>query len=143
MKNEPERFMTDFPDLPWCGQYILGGEEGHTPIPCYSLTEWGQFMADRDRVIVARTGNEKKWVSTVFLGLDHYRMGGPPIVFESMAFVDEGRTIDDLFGGQMPVATELDQVRYSCWDDAEIGHQALVRKWLVNAKTRVKSGYDE
>jgi hypothetical protein len=132
----PERFLTDFPDLPWLGQYILGGEEGHTPIPCYSLTEWGQFM-EGDKRLVARTGNDTKWVSTVFLGLDHHFLwGGPPLVFETMAFINEGRTIK-LGDSEMPVAEPLDQARYSSWDDAEIGHQALVRKWLINAKTRV------
>jgi hypothetical protein len=129
--------MTDFPDLHWCGQYTLGGEEGHTPIPCYSITEWGQFLATDENRIVARSGNEKKWVSTVFLGVDHnWHWSGPPIVFESMVFVDEGRTISDLRGGEMWVPTTLDQVRYSSWDDAEIGHKALVRKYLINAKTR-------
>lgn len=137
MPDEPERFMTDFPDLHWCGQYILGGEEGHTPIPCYSMLEWSQFLATDENRIVARTGNETKWVSTVFLGLDHrFHWGGPPMVFESMAFIDQGRTIDDLRGGRIHVADELDQVRYSCWDDAEIGHKAMVRKYLINANTR-------
>jgi hypothetical protein len=137
--DEPERFLTDFPDMPWCGQYILGGEEGHTPIPCYSLTEWGQFLADRERVIVARTGNETKWVSTVFLGIDHQFWHGPPLVFESMAFVDEGRTIEWEDGERMWVPTPLDTERYSSWDDAEIGHKAMVRKWLIDAKTRVRA----
>jgi hypothetical protein len=130
--------MTDFPGLPWCGQYILGGEEGHTPVPCYSMSEWGQFLASNER-IVARTGNDTKWVSTVFLGIDHRYWNGPPLVFESMAFVDEGKTIDDLHGGRTWVPTSLDCERYSSWDDAEIGHKAMVRKWLINAKTRVRT----
>lgn len=141
--DEPERFMADFPDLHWCGQYILGGEDGHTPVPCYSLLEWGRFM-EGDTRIVARTGNNIKWVSTVFLGLDHRHWGGgPPLVFESMALVDEGRTIDDLRGGRMHVPETLDQVRYSSWDDAETGHKAMVRKYLINAKTRVRANDDD
>jgi hypothetical protein len=137
-----ERYFTDFPELPWCGQYILGGEEGHTPIPCYSLTEWGQALIG-DKKIVAFTGNATKWVSTVFLGLDHnFHWRGPPTVFESMAFQDEGRTIDVGDGSRMPVPEQLDCERYSSWDDAEIGHQAMVRKWLINAKTRVRSDAD-
>jgi hypothetical protein len=136
--DEPQRFLTDFPDLPWCGQHILGGEEGHTPIPCYSLQEWGEFIADRENVIVAYTGNATKWVSTVFLGVDHgFHWGGPPTLFETMVFVDEGRTIDVGDGSRMPVPETLDCERYSSWDDAEIGHKAMVRKWLTNAKTRV------
>lgn len=139
MRETPRKYFTDFPELEWCGQYVLGGEEGHTPIPCYSMIEWGRFIEDRERVIVARTGNDTKWVSTVFLGLDHNMWwGGPPMVFESMAFQDEGRTIEVWGGGgRMHVPETLDCVRYSSWEDAEIGHQALVRKWLINAKTRV------
>jgi hypothetical protein len=138
MKNEPERFMTDFPDLPWSGQYTLGGEEGHTPIPCYSLTEWGQFM-EGDKRLVARTGNDVKWVSTVFIGIDHrFWGGGPPLLFETMAFVHEGRTIDDLRGGRKRVPETIGEERYSSWDDAETGHKAMVRK--VFGKLAVANG---
>ena len=133
------RRFTDFPELEWCGQYILGGPEGHTPRPCYSMHEWGRFMEGEGR-IVARTGNDIKWVSTVFLGLDHrFWGGGPPLVFESMAFIDEGKTIEWPPGRRMHVATALDEVRYASWDDAEIGHKAMVRKHLINAKTRVRA----
>jgi hypothetical protein len=133
------RRFTDFPELEWCGQYILGGEEGHTPIPCYSLIEWGRWFEDDERRRVAYTGNDRKWVSTVFLGINNrFWGGGPPILFETMVFAHEGRTTD--WGrGPQPVATALDDQRYSSWDDAEIGHKAMVRKHLINAKTRVEA----
>jgi hypothetical protein len=132
--------MTDHPDLPWLGQYTLGGEDGHTPVPCYSLTEWGKWLEVLEHRSLWITGNDVKWVSTVFLGLDHRHWGGgPPHVFETMAFVHTGRTMD-LFGrGPEPVPDTLCQKRYSSWDDAEIGHKAAVRKYLVNQKTRVKA----
>jgi hypothetical protein len=130
--------MTDF-DGDWLGQYILGGEDGHTPIPCYSLIEWGRWLEELDHRSLWWTGNATKWVSTVFLGLDHnYCFSGPPILFETMAFRHEGRMMEDYFSGEMrPVAETLCQERYSSWDDAEIGHKAAVRKYLVNANTRV------
>jgi hypothetical protein len=134
-----KRFLTDHPDFEWCGQYILGGPDGHTPEPCYSLLEWGRWLADIEHRRIAYTGNDVKWVSTVFLGLDQRFLwgGGPPLVFESMAFVHEGRMTD--FGrGPEPVPETLDQVRYSSWDDAEAGHKAMVRKYLIDAKTRAK-----
>jgi len=133
----PDRRLTDF-DGPWLGQYILGGDDGHTPIPCYSLHEWGCWLQEAsDKRVVAWTGNATKYVSTVFLGLDHrYLGGGPPLVFETMAFCHEGRTTN-FFGRVQPVPETLDQQRYSSWDDAEIGHKAMVRRYLVNAKTRV------
>ena len=130
--------MTDF-DGPWLGQYILGGEDGHTPIPCYSLYEWGRWLETcGEKRVVAWTGNDVKYVSTVFLGTDHRMWGeGPPILFESMAFIHQGRTMNFFGRGEEAVPDVLDQQRYSSWDDAETGHKAMVRKYLVNAKTRV------
>jgi hypothetical protein len=131
------RMLDDFPDLPWLGQYILGGEEGRTPIPCYSLTQWGEWLNDVGHRQVAFTGNKTKYVSTVFLGLDHRHMGGgPPLVFESMAFIEEGKWFEGAYGERIYYPTSLDCERYSSWEDAEIGHRAMVRKYLVNQKTR-------
>jgi hypothetical protein len=133
----PRRRFTDF-DSEWCGQYILGGDEGHTPIPCYSLLEWSLWYEEREHRSLWWTGNATKWVSTVFLGLDHnYCFDGPPILFETMAFFHTGRTMNFFGRGEEPVADTLGQERYSSWDDAEIGHQAMVRIHLVNSKTRV------
>lgn len=124
----PRRKFDDVPDLDWCGQYILGGEDGHTPIPCYSLILWGRWLQDANRV-VSWTGGSDKYVSTVFLGLDHRHFGrGPPLVFETMLFLN-GK------------GDEMD--RYSSWDDAEIGHKAFVRKYLIDQKTRVKTETDD
>ena len=119
-----DRKFDDIPHLHWCGQYILGGEEGHTPIPCYSLFEWGKWMQAHSRM-VAWTGGANKFVSTVFLGLDHRHWGeGPPIVFETMLFLN---------------GSGEDMERYSSWDDAETGHKAFVRRFLIDRKTRVKT----
>jgi hypothetical protein len=140
----PRQKLTDF-DGPWLGQYILGGDDGHTPIPCYSLHEWGEWVEHaNEKRIVAWTGNATKYVSTVFLSLDHRMWGkGPPILFESMAFVHTGRTQDFFGRGPEAVPDVLDQQRYSSWDDAETGHKAMVRKYLVNAKTRVGAADDD
>lgn len=104
------------------------------------MWEWAQWMESGDRQ-VAFTGNEYKWVSTVCLGLDHRHFGkGPPIVFESMAFSWDGESRwdeDSLMPGH-PRTQELDCERYSSWDDAETGHKAMVRKYLVDQKTRTK-----
>jgi hypothetical protein len=128
--------LDDFPDLEWLGQYILGGEDGHTPVPCYSLHKWGRWLEEKvEHRSLWWTGNETKWVSTVFLGLDHQHWRGPPLLFETMAFVHEGRMMD-LGNGPQPVPETLCQERYSSWDDAEIGHRSAVRKYLVNQKTR-------
>jgi hypothetical protein len=138
MGRRKERMLDDFPDLPWLGQYILGGAEGHTPVPCYSLSAWGRWMEEPGHRSLWWTGNPTKYVSTVFLGLDHQHWGGPPVVFESMAFIDEGK-FHEIHGERIYYHTSLGQERYSSWDDAEIGHRAMVRKYLINQKTRVKA----
>jgi hypothetical protein len=136
MRNRKQRMLDDFPDMPWLGQHILGGEDGHTPIPCYSMLEWGRWLEEPGHRSLWWSGNKTKWVSTVFLGLDHRFFGdGPPVLFETMAFQHEGRTTD-FGGGEEPVPETLFEDRYSSWDDAEIGHKAAVRKYLVDRKTR-------
>ena len=52
------RMLTDVPNLEWCGQYVLGGEDGHTPIPCYSIREWGQTLSSMDRRVAWTGGQE-------------------------------------------------------------------------------------
>ena len=59
-----------------------------------------------------------KWVSTVFLGIDHNFWGkGKPLIFETMVFPNK---ID---------LDELDMDRYSTWGEAEKGHKKMVKKW--------------
>jgi hypothetical protein len=134
------RMLDDFPDLPWLGQYILGGKDRHTPVPCYSMRKWGQWLEEPAHRSLWWSGNATKWVSTVFLGLDHgldhQHRKGPPLLFETMAFQHEGQTMSFCGGPPEPVPETLCQERYSSWDDAEIGHKAAVRKYLVNQKTR-------
>lgn len=70
--------------------YVLGGPDGHTPIPEEDFLKWGEWLETAERhVAQTRIGNV--WVSTVFLGLDHNFFGeGPPILFETMIF--QGKT---------------------------------------------------
>jgi hypothetical protein len=113
-------WIRDENGFPWTGQYVLGGKDGHEPIPCYNLLEWARWFEEADRR-VAFTGNRKKWVSTVFLGLDHGWFGdGPPVVFETMVFVDNG----DKWADGKPRYESIDQDRYSSWKAAEDGHKA-------------------
>lgn len=98
-------------------------DENHQPIEVDMLT-WGRWF---ERIENRRVGwsqiNSECVVSTVFLGLDHNFFGkGPRIMFESM-----------VFGGP----EDGYQRRYSTWDDALIGHNAIVKK--LRAKQRVSS----
>jgi hypothetical protein len=90
-------------------RYILKGRE---PAPERSLIRWGMWMTDADRHVgLSEQGDVK--VSTVFLGLDHQFGDGPPLLFETMAFV-----ADDSVGCE----------RYSTWAEAEAGHRRWVAK---------------
>ena len=82
-------------------------------VPCPWLLSWATWMETEDRH-VKETIQDDVRVSTVFLGLDHsFGQSGPPILFESMCFVaGEG----------------VDQRRYATWEEAERGHDDMVRE---------------
>jgi hypothetical protein len=90
--------------------------EGQTPVPEPDLLRWGRWFESGERT-VARTWVRGGCVSTVFLGLNHNFFGsGPPLLFESMLFVDGDAGGEDL-------------ERYSTWSQAEAGHLAMVAKY--------------
>jgi hypothetical protein len=65
-------------------------------------------------------------ISTVFLGLDNsFRDRGPPILFETMVFhKTEGVT------HWKDAGEAFEQCRYANWEDAELGHRAMVKRML-------------
>lgn len=111
------------------GRYIL---DGHTPVPCPSLMKWAQWLEKatpesrrvaRDELVV---DGVEYLVSTVFLMLDHNFSGkGPPILFETAVF-----TLDD----KGDTKENLEQWRYSNWDDAATGHQAAINRLKERAE---------
>src|SRR5438552_481269 len=86
--------------------------EGHTPKICTDVKEWARWFEKADRKVAATTLGES-FISTVFLGLDHQYINGPPLLFETL-----------VFGG--PFDGETD--RYSTWEEAEKGHEDMVRR---------------
>ena len=60
-----------------------------------------------------------RWVSTVWLGLDHNYGDGKPLIFETMVFKSE-RTL----GGSYEY-----QVRYHTEEEALIGHKITIEFW--------------
>ena len=86
--------------------------DGHTPIPCADPLVWGRWFETADRT-VARDKIGAVVVWTVFLG-NNQRLGkGAPILFETMVFFDDKP--QEQYGR-----------RYSSWDDALGGHQAIM-----------------
>lgn len=95
--------------------YILDGKYPKK----VSLKEWALWFESHytHERIVARTEwydaetDENVTVSTVFLGLDHQFLYGPPLLFETM-----------IFGGEH----DQEHIRYTTWYQAERGHKTMV-----------------
>lgn len=84
---------------------------GREVVPCDDLYEWGRSFENKGSRIVKQEFVGKVWVSTVFLGLNHSWIPGPPdLWFETMAF-----------GGPMH------QIEFRCetYDQAEEQHQRV------------------
>ena len=92
--------------------------DGKTPVEEPDLLRWAFWMETADRSLKL-TIQERVRVSTNFLGLDQNFGHDPPLLFETMTFIDgEGWT---------------DLVRYSTWDEAEAGHAEAVRRAISKA----------
>ena len=93
-------------------KFILVGKD-HLIAEVRDFLAWAEWMETADRTVKVSTQDDVS-VSTVFLGLDHNFSGkGPPILFETMVFVaGEGH----------------DQRRYATWEEAERGHDEMVRE---------------
>lgn len=86
--------------------------EGRNPVPC-SIKRMCETMDDKSRR-VGLTNILGVRVSTVFLGINHAWLGGPPVLFETM-----------IFGGVL----DQYQERCSTYDEAERMHRRAV--WQV------------
>lgn len=95
------------------------------------LLAWAHWFETCDRhVRLTRVG--PYYISTIFLGLDHsFRFldaQGPPILFETMAWIDTpGRTIE--LGGKTIKADRefIDmQARCATWDEAQLQHHRAI-----------------
>jgi hypothetical protein len=80
----------------------------------YRAKKYGELSYKR---VAETTLPDGKWVSTVWLGIDHNHGSGPPLIFETMVFESK----DDL--------NELDMKRYATLAQAEAGHEAMVARW--------------
>ena len=56
-----------------------------------TLVQWGVLFEDREYKIVVQTElTSGKWISTVWLGLDHGGVGSGILIFETMIFSSKG-----------------------------------------------------
>jgi len=87
--------------------------------PYASVQEWAtdfETRSDGSGIVKQETLPDGRWVSTVWLGIDHNFGSGPPLIFETMVFSDE----HDLL--------ELYCQRYSTEVEAIAGHAEIVRR---------------
>lgn len=106
-------------------------DANHAVVEAKDVIDWGLFFEKTDQRIVKQEQLGEYWVSTVFLGLDHSFGPGPPVLFETMVFVDkEPDEINDGFGSKRK---SIDgQERYCTWDEALAGHEAVCTRLREN-----------
>ena len=86
--------------------------KGRKVRPVWDIAEWVPYFETADRILQQEKIGTTV-VSTVFLGIDHGYMGGPPLLFETM-----------VFGGPL----DQEQVRCSTYDEAEEQHEDMVKR---------------
>lgn len=74
------------------------------------------WAAEFRQPIAATTLPDGRWVSTVFLGIDHSLFGGPPLIFETMVFESESMGRIEMYAD-----------RYSTREQALAGHERAIR----------------
>lgn len=107
------------------GRYMLDAD-GRTPILARDLFEWARWFEDscgdeRRRVGQTYLADGAVMVSTVFLGLDHSFREGPPVLWETMVFVEV-----DPAPPNLKALAESHVERYTSWEAARAGHEAVV-----------------
>jgi hypothetical protein len=95
--------------------------DDHTTRPC-DVVEWAEqlthMMITNNKNLKEDTVNGK-WISTIWLGIDHNYLGGLPLIFETMVFNDGDLHLDEYCD------------RYSTWDEAIEGHQKAIQ-WVLD-----------
>lgn len=102
--------------------FILAGRE---PVPATfrEYVDWSVANGDEARRVAGTTLDNGRWVSTVFLWMDHNFGDGPPILFETMVFGPPSEERPNRLG------EDLYQERYATWAEAEAGHAAAVARF--------------
>lgn len=101
-------------------------DENMVPHPCDDRDAWARFMGGSkqfyQRDVLILSPGQSMTVSTTFLGVDHGHGGGSPILWET-----------SLFGNMLK--------RYTTFEDAMVGHKAVVDKLLEDYPFAVHQTY--
>lgn len=107
--------------------YILRPD--HTVVTAINFEEWVRWYETADRRVALTEAKPRVWVSTVFLGLDHSWMGGPPKIFETMVWRDLPESEQkDGYLGKIKVEWLDYQERCSTWEQAEAQHADAIAR---------------
>jgi hypothetical protein len=108
-----------------------------TPI---DLMEWERLLQDKRYKIIRQTKlpGSKKWVSTVWLGLDLGICDGDiPLIFETMVFgVCDLTPVALTFHQRARYKQDYAQARWHTEAEAIAGHTAFCRWWRMNRRQR-------
>lgn len=100
--------------------YVLIGQ---TPVPVENSMELAAMFNDESQRRVALTKVGPVTISTVFLGINHQFADGPPILFETMAWIDMEH---EAYGKKWDRSWEDYQTRCSTWLEAEEMHRQAI-----------------
>ncbi len=115
--------------------YLYMLDESGNPLPTRDVLQFGRWFETAERHIGLTTFpvNGGIEVSTVFLGMDHSFMDGPPVLWETMVFADDvllarlmelsetdDRSLIAKFAGGIDI-----QKRYTSREAAEVGHATM------------------
>jgi hypothetical protein len=100
---------------------------------------WAALFEDHAYRVVKQTKlpGGQKWVSTVWLGLDHnFFSGGAPLIFETMVFGRHDLSHFTLGGVTRSSKRDYGQKRWATEAEAIAGHASLCRFWRLNRARR-------
>lgn len=112
-----EDFMNDIN----MGYYILDENKIAHRASIKTFLQQRKEMLEHGTKHVCKEYVNDKLISTVWLGLDHNHVDGPPLLFETMIF--------NKVGGYRDIYCN----RYSTWEEAEEGHKKAV-EWVKNER---------
>ena len=96
-----------FPDM-----WVMNPD--HSVEPVETLEEWAKRFDPDTRQVGSTKLTDGRWLSTVFLGINHQFHGaGPPLLFETAILAEDGAEVVE---------------RYASFDDAEIGHRGHLKR---------------
>lgn len=109
--------MYKFPEI-FKNKFFILAEDGQTPIATTEIAEWCEWMQDPTLRVVRADKIHGVYISTVFLGVDHFHEPGePPVLWETMTSTTF--TDDHELNGRI--------WRYQSYAEAIAGHQKICK----------------